>query len=118
MATKGKGQHTPTPWTCHSGMVWAESDPENNIDGYPIAHMDRNTPHTRPTERDANAHLIVTAVNHHAELAEMLDHLLVRYDNLNHETGDTWEDDGLTRDARALLARLDGANSGPDSNAE
>ena len=47
-------KHTPGPWTCHSGMIWHNETP--------IARMDRDTPDTRPTERDANAQLIAAAV--------------------------------------------------------
>lgn len=50
--------HTTGPWVCHSGMVWK---PDNSTDGYPIAKMDRDTPKTTPTERDANARLIAAA---------------------------------------------------------
>lgn len=44
------------PWRVNSGMV-------ETCGGVPIAHMDRDTPNTSPTERDANAKLIVEAVN-------------------------------------------------------
>lgn len=44
------------PWRVNSGMIETSG-------GVPIAHMDRDTPNTSPTERDANAHFIVEAVN-------------------------------------------------------
>jgi len=47
--------HTPTPWTYHSGSVYAN--------GTRIALMDRETTDTSPTERDSNAKMIVKAVN-------------------------------------------------------
>lgn len=49
-------QHTPGPWIYSSGMVWAGDGEE-----IPIAYMDRETPHTKPVERDANARLIAKA---------------------------------------------------------
>lgn len=65
--------HTPTPWVCHSGMVWRpDEDVAFHGDGIPIARMDRETPKTQPTERDANAHFIVRAVNSHADLVRAL----------------------------------------------
>lgn len=62
-------QHTPLPWTCHSGMVWK---PDETEDGYPIAYMDRATEKTRPTERDANAEFIVRVCNSHYEMLNAL----------------------------------------------
>ncbi len=50
--------YTSGPWTYHSGMVWKADGSE---DGIPIARMDRSTPSTEPTERDANARLIASA---------------------------------------------------------
>ncbi len=67
-------EHTPGPWKCHSGMVWKADETE---DGYPIARMERETPKTIPTERDANAHLIAAA----PELLEACEDLLQALDN-------------------------------------
>ena len=47
---------TPTPWKVITGSIYA-------ADGTRIAMMDRETTSTSPTERDANAHFIVEAVN-------------------------------------------------------
>ena len=47
-------KHTKGPWQVDCGMVQTE-------DGTPIAWMDRDTPKTIPTERDANARLIAAA---------------------------------------------------------
>jgi hypothetical protein len=58
--------HTPTPWTTHSGSIYQDGPdiwPKGDNDGIPIASMDRDTDSTLPTERDANARFIVTAVN-------------------------------------------------------
>lgn len=68
-------KHTPGPWVCHSGMVWK---PDGSEDGIPIAHMDRSTPATRPTERDANARLIAAA----PEMYEALRAIVAETDNL------------------------------------
>ena len=73
METKAKW--TPGPWVCHSGMVWKvvpNQWPEGTEDGIPIARMDRDTPHTKPTERDANAARIVLCCNAHDALVEVL----------------------------------------------
>jgi len=51
--------HTPGPWFCHSGMVWAQTTPTS--DGTAIARMARDEERTSPTERDANAALIAAA---------------------------------------------------------
>lgn len=53
--------HTPGPWIVDAGSVRTER-------GVWIAKMDRNEPHTLPTERDANARLIAQA----PELAKAL----------------------------------------------
>ena len=47
-------KHTPEPWVVESGMIWER---RMRPDGQfaPIARMDRDTPYTRPVERDANA---------------------------------------------------------------
>ena len=61
-----KHKHTPTPWVCHSGSVYQDGPgvwPNGELEGVPIAKMNRNTEHTAPTERDANAHFIVEAAN-------------------------------------------------------
>jgi len=61
--------HTPGPWICHSGMVWKS---DGSANGIPIARMDRDTPHTEPTERDRNAHLIASAPDLLAALETMV----------------------------------------------
>ncbi len=67
-------QHTPTPWSCHSGMIWQDGPdvyPTGNKDGTPITHMDREPGNgTLPVERDANADFIVQACNSHDALLE------------------------------------------------
>jgi hypothetical protein len=63
--TPSTTQHTPGPWTCHSGMVWKDGPnvyPKGNEDGIPIASMCREPNNgTEPVERDANAKLIAAA---------------------------------------------------------
>ncbi len=56
-----KAEHTPGPWQCHSGMVWSGPLDSDQYATVPIARMDRDTPATAPTERDANARLIAAA---------------------------------------------------------
>ena len=102
--------HTPGPWTCHSGMVWAETTADS--DGYPIAHMDRNTDRTKPTERDANARLIAAAPEILESLIEMTSSLVAAIEcgvvalDPNDENDADWAD-RLSR-ARTLLARIEG----------
>ena len=68
--------HTPGPWIYHSGMVWK---PDDSANGIPIARMDRDTPATQPTERDANACLIAAspdlleALEDMCEMAQLVD---------------------------------------------
>ena len=72
-------KHTPGPWVCHSGMVWKDGPevwPQGQENGIPIARMDRDTPETAPTERDANAHLIAAA----PDLFQALDELVAEFD--------------------------------------
>ena len=61
-------KHTAIPWQVAYGSIYTD-DPryllENQIR---IANMDRDEPDTAPTERDANAHFIVRAVNSHEDL--------------------------------------------------
>ena len=86
--------HTPGPWRYHSGMVWKDDGTE---DGFPIAKMDRTTPMTLPTERDANARLIALA-------PAML--TILRY--FAESRNDSVENIRITREqARALLRELD-----------
>jgi len=68
METKPK--HTPGPLVCHSGMIWSPDG--GSEDGIPIARMDRDTPHTSPTERDANAHRFTLCWNTHDGLVMAL----------------------------------------------
>lgn len=67
-----KTEHTPTPWTCHSGSIWLDRPtvyPKGEDTGIPIAKMDREPGNgTLPVERDANATFIVEAVNAHDKL--------------------------------------------------
>ena len=76
---------TPRPWICHSGMVWKDGPevyPKGDKDGIPICRMDREIGNgTMPTERDSNAHLIVTAVN----AWDSEDDLMARILQLRHE---------------------------------
>lgn len=66
----GNGKHTPGPWAVKSGSVWTKhSCYEDATQFARIAYMDRDCPHTRPTERDANARLIAAA----PELLEALE---------------------------------------------
>ena len=65
---------TAGPWVYHSGMIWK---PDGSADGIPIARMDRDTPATTPTERDANARLIAQA----PELVERLRAFLNAHDD-------------------------------------
>lgn len=52
--------HTPGPWVFAYGSVYRE-DTLHDESSIRIALMDRNEPHTMPTERDANARLIAAA---------------------------------------------------------
>lgn len=93
---------TPGPWICHSGMVW-KPDPSLE-DGIPIARMDRETSHTTPVERDANAKLIACA----PEMKELLQKLASWFAQqaLAHEN--TAKVKGLTRSTRDALQRDSG----------
>ena len=76
-------EHTPVPWAYHSGSIWKPNGTAEG--GIPIAHMNRSTPYTLPTERDANARFIVRACNNFEALlatAEaMLEHSWAHYEN-------------------------------------
>lgn len=67
----GATPFTPGPWHVASGSVYVNRVPAG-VEGICIAHMDRDEPATRPTERDANARLIAAAPS----LYEALDALL------------------------------------------
>ena len=72
-------KHTATPWVYHSGMVWKPD--KTGTDDTPIAKMDRDTPRTAPTERDANAEFIVQAVNSHDSLVAILEQIIKDVDD-------------------------------------
>ena len=58
-----KNQMTPGPWTYAYGAVYRGGDmaPTSENAGVRIAKMDREEPHTTPTERDANTRAIALA---------------------------------------------------------
>ena len=64
---------TSTPWVYHSGSIWKPAEhnqfPDGTENGMPIARMDREPGNgIAPDERDANAKLIVKAVNNYRNL--------------------------------------------------
>jgi hypothetical protein len=69
--TTNQIEHTPTPWVVAYGMIYQQIG--NGAVGPGIAKMDRDEEMTMPTERDANAELIVRAVNSHEALVSALD---------------------------------------------
>lgn len=92
--------HTPGPWVFAYGSVYRE-DTLHDESSIRIALMDRNEPHTMPTERDANARLIAAA----PELLSMLrqiDLWLVAPDT-SRETLTDWQ-----RLIRAAIANAEG----------
>lgn len=58
-------QHTPGPWTCHSGRIYTDGPtvwPKGGDLGIPIADINREKGNgTAPVERDENARLIAAA---------------------------------------------------------
>lgn len=68
MTTQTK--HTSLPWVFSYGSIYQSADEPIEENGTRIAMMDRNTPDTTPTERDANAAFIVKACNTHYQLVE------------------------------------------------
>lgn len=68
MKTKTKQTHTPGPWTLHPRIM--PDPPVVYHDGSIVATVDTSAP--EPGEREANARLIVRAVNSHEELLEAL----------------------------------------------
>ncbi len=78
--------HTPTPWRVEegAGLIWGACNPDDRTTwgmGYPVARIEH--PHQwhsgrlpTPDEQDANAALIVRAVNCHAELVEVLENVI------------------------------------------
>ncbi|MCB1150074.1 hypothetical protein KDK88_00905 [bacterium] len=64
--------HTPLPWSVECGSVYRLGFGPFDNRAVRVAAMVRDTYETGPTERDANARLIVLAVNHHAALVSAL----------------------------------------------
>jgi len=101
-----KTEHTPLPWTMHSGSVYQDGPnvwPKGEDTGVRIARMDRDNPHTSPCERDANAAFIVKACNTHNRLVEALTVVLNQWDCTTEQTP---EDRLIYNKARALLDEL------------
>lgn len=95
-------KHTPGPYKVISGEIYASPDLIKEVR---IAFMDRTTPDTRPTERDANAHLLAAA-------PEMLDLLyrLLPYIEVA-ELDDTYKPGvvrKLTKELNALINKAEG----------
>jgi hypothetical protein len=113
--------HTPTPWVCHSGMVWkADTDvfPNGPEDGIPIARADRDTEFTTAVERDANVNFIVHACNLFDDFVLILDAVDKRIDLEAERTAelakegdappgfaDSYMLAGYRNDIKALLAK-------------
>lgn len=104
---------TPRPWVCHSGAIYRDAPnvfPKGDETGIRIALMDRDTPYTAPTERDANAKLIVRAVNAFDSLTTALESALgwlnhsdVRY-LISNKLGEQAELQRTLGQARAAIA--------------
>ena len=102
-------EHTPTPWVCHSGMVWKQAEP-GFVGDTPIAFMDREPGNgTLPVERDENAKYITVAVNSHKRLVRALEKA---YKWVGRRTPITGEDNitlealRLRHDIRKLLTEV------------
>lgn len=87
--------HTLGPWKFEYGCVY-------NTGGVRIALMDRQEPATLPTERDANARLIVRACNSHKELLDACLSIISAYEG---ERGISDSDIGTVR---AAIAKAQG----------
>ena len=70
-----KTQHTPGDLVFAYGSIY-RSDTLRDESSIRIALLDRNEPHTTPTERDANGAEMVRRWNCHEELVEALQNTL------------------------------------------
>lgn len=95
-----KNKHTPGPWVCHSGMVWTGVT-EHDAREYPIARMDRDTPHTSPTDRDANARLIAAA----PDMLEALERIISEMDAIKDPSFRALADAGCIRLGREAIQK-------------
>jgi hypothetical protein len=103
--------HTPTPWRQNGPIITAQGDMALIVANVrcqldPISRPDAAA--KTFAERDANAALIVSAVNGHAELVGMLsrlaDYVQTVFENPQNFTS------SLVLDARAVLARVSPVN--------
>jgi hypothetical protein len=115
--------HTPTPWRVEDGttLIWGKCDPDDKTTygmGYPVARLEHPYSSSRlptPEEQDANAALIVNAVNNHADLLATLkavrtllhDELLYRIDDRAVRS----EADAVLGQIDAAIARAEGGGS-------
>ena len=93
--------YTPGPWVFTYGAVYQCSDMDDD-EGICIAKADGNSPHTLPTERDANCRLIAAA----PELLEALEDCYAFI--VNGEEGGSEPRQDVINQAKAAIAKAKG----------